>query len=138
MKKTETLKKQEYIGLIIACIFCFLAHAVVINQFNGWFCTDTDGYWLHAATFTGHDWSGVASKVSMYYAWGYSVVLIIPFLFSNDILVMSKMVVLMNSAFCALTIPFLYSIGKKIFKEADKKIIMAGALITSLYSAYFI
>ena len=138
MGKKHVFFKKENIGLFICCLFCFVAHAIVMNQFNGWFCTDTDGYWLHAATFTGHDWSGVASKVSMYYAWGYSVVLVLPFVISNDILVMSKIAVLINSMFCALTIPLLYSIGRKIFQGVDKRILMAAALITSLYSSYFI
>lgn len=138
MEKKSGILKNEKIGLFLCCVFCFLAHVVVINQFNGWFCTDTDGYWLHAATFTGHDWSGVASKVSMYYAWGYSVLLMIPMLLSDDILVMSRIVVVMNSILCALTIPLLYSIGKKMFAEVKNWVIMVSALITSLYSAYFI
>lgn len=138
MKIGQFLKKKAHIWIIALCVLSFLMHMVVLKQFRGWFCTDMDEYWLHAATFTAHDWSGVADKLPIFYSWGYGLFLTIPFVISDDILIMSQIAVVMNSLFCALTIPLLYSIGKCLMKDMDKKVIMASAFITSLYSAYFL
>lgn len=130
--------KSENMWMIGLCVFSFLVHVIVLNQFKGWLCTGTDEYLLHAATLTGHDWSGVAGKTNVFGGWGYSVFLVIPFLFTDDIFVLSQIAVVMNALLCALTIPLLYSIGKRVLKEADRRIILVSALITSLFSSYFL
>ena len=74
---------KEKVWLTAGWLVSFFIHIAVINHFVGWICTDTAGYWLHAATFTGYDWSEVAKTTSMYYSWGYSLWLMIPFLIAS-------------------------------------------------------
>lgn len=135
MEKTFFIKSK----IAILWFISFLLHAAVINRFVGWLCTDTAGYWLHAATFTGHDWSAVAKCASQYYSWGYSLLLMIPFVLApDDMIIMSKIGIIINALLCSFTCPFLYQIGKKLFVKTNKYIIMICAFITSIYSTYFL
>lgn len=138
MQKKGLILQNEKVWLILCVLLSFIVHVVAVNQLNGWFCTDTDGYWLHAATFTGHDWSGAASTANYFYSWGYSVILTIPFLISEDIHVMSQIAVVLNALFCGLTVPMFYDMGKKLFSDVSKRFLMVAATITSLYSSYFL
>lgn len=127
---------SEAFHIFIAMFLSFLFHFAVIHYFDCWMCTDTDGYWLHAATFTGHDWSGVASKLKHYYGWGYSAVLTIPFMFSNNIHTMYKIAIIINMFLCASIVPMAYSLLKKISPQIPEagKLFMATCI--SLYSSY--
>lgn len=133
--KKNIFNKETFL-VITALIICFLFHVAVINQFPAWLCTDTDGYWLHAATFTGRDWSGVAANLSSYYSWGYSILLTIPLLISSDIIIMSKIAVLINIILNCLTLLLTYSLAKKIAPKIDRKLLLLFSLVVSLYSTY--
>ncbi|MCD7921122.1 MAG: hypothetical protein LUG27_01500 [Clostridiales bacterium] len=131
-------RKSESAKLIVIMVLCFLIHIAVINQFVGWFSTDTDGYWLHAATFTGHDWSGVAQNLNNFYSWGYSLLLTIPFLVSSDIYVMYKIAVVINVILCCLIIPLAYILGRKIAPDMNRNALLLCAAAVSLYSTYIL
>lgn len=138
MKQIKGLLKSEKVGLLITMAICFLIHIAVLYQFDCWFSTDTDGYWLHAATFTGHDWSGVARNMNMYYSWGYSVLLVIPFLLADRIGRMYRIAILINVILCTLIVPIAYSLAKKIASDIDKKMLMLFSLIVSCYTSYIL
>lgn len=130
---------KEKVWLIVLWLVSFFIHAAVMNHFVGWICTDTAGYWLHAATFTGYDWSEVAKTTSMYYSWGYSLWLIIPFLIMpGNMVMMAKAAIIINAVFCSLTFVFAYFLGKKIFHMSDKRFVMGCALIVSVYPSYIL
>lgn len=132
-------KLAEGKAIFILWLISFVLHLAVINHFVGWICTDTTGYWLHAATFTGHDWSEVARNASKYYSWGYSLLLMIPFILSpRNMIVMSRIAIAINALLCSLTVPLLYGIGRRILKDTDKKTILICAFATSCYSTYFL
>lgn len=133
---TERHRNAE---ILILWLISFLLHLAVINHFVGWICTDTAGYWLHAATLTGHDWSEVAKCATKYYSWGYSLLLTIPFIIAPDnMIVMSKIAIIINALLCSSVFPLLYQIGKKIMDKIDEDIIIICAFITSIYSSYFL
>ena len=130
---------KEKVWLTAGWLVSFFIHIAVINHFVGWICTDTAGYWLHAATFTGYDWSEVAKTTSMYYSWGYSLWLMIPFLIaSGNMIIMAKVAIIINAVFCSLTFVFAYFLGKKIFDLSDRRFVMACALIVSVYPSYIL
>lgn len=125
--------------IAVLWIFSLFIHLAVLNHFIGWLCTDTAGYWLHAATFTGHDWSEAAKTTSMYYSWGYSLWLVIPFLIApGDMVMMSRMAIVINAIFCSLTFVCSYFLGKKIFQGVSRRLIMVCAFIISLYPTYIL
>ena len=127
---------KELIYILSAMIVCFVVHIAIIHQFTGWLSTDTDGYWLHAATFTGHDWSGVASKLTSYYGWGYSVLLTIPFMITSNFFAMYKIAVLINVLLCVLIVPMAYGIVKRVEPDINLTGKVLISLATSLYSTY--
>ncbi len=133
-----TILKFESLQVIIVMVLSFLFHMAVFNYFDCWMCTDTDGYWLHAATFTGHDWSGVAEKMNFYYGWGYSIFLTIPFMISNNIRVMYRIAILINGLLCAGIVPVIYSLIKRIASGMSKFAMQLTALCVSLYSSYIL
>ncbi len=130
--------KKEKVKLLIAMILCFIFHMAVMNQFVVWMSTDMYGYWLHAATFTGHDWSGVAQNLSYFYSWGYSLLLTIPFLLSSDIYTMYKIAVVINVVLCCLIVPLSYSMGKRIAPKMSRNALLLCVLAVSLYSTYIL
>jgi len=133
----EAYKEKVWTGIL--WLFSFLIHLAVINHFVGWFCTDTAGYWMHAATFTGHDWSEAAKSTSMYYSWGYSLWLIIPFLLAaGNMTVMARIAIAVNALFCSFTFVLSYALGKKIFHGVSRRLVMACAFIVSVYPTYIL
>lgn len=134
----KTIMKSEKVHIIIFSVISFLLHLVVIHKFAGWFSTDTDGYWLHAATFLGKDWSGVARNMDYYYSWGYSVLLTIPMLLTDVATRMLKISVIMNAMFCACIVPLAYSIIRKMNQHISHKESLIGAFLVSMYSTYIL
>ncbi|MCC8029698.1 MAG: hypothetical protein LIO75_07900, partial [Lachnospiraceae bacterium] len=97
-----------------------------------------DGERLHAASLTCHDWSGVAQNLSWFYSWGYSLLLTIPFLISDNIYTMYKIAVIINVVLCSLIVPLSYSMGKRIAPNMSRNALLFISLIVSLYSTYIL
>lgn len=126
--------------LLIATIMVlsFLFHIVVLNQLNCWFSTDTDGYWLHAASFAGYRWGDVAKNMGAFYSWGYSVLLTIPMMLSKDPVVRYKIAVLINVVLCTLLVPIVYRFSKKVAPDVARVFHLFIALVVSCYSTYIL
>lgn len=146
--KVETEKKQvekikgiifnEKVEVAFIMLFCFLFHIAVLNQFDCWFSTDTDGYWLHAASMVGYRWGDVASNMNSFYSWGYSVLLTIPMLLTRDVNVMYKIAIIINVVLCTLLVPIIYSLSVKLAPKLERKSHLFIALIVSCYSTYIL
>lgn len=135
MKRAMNNKKIHVILVILLSAFL---HLLVMNQFVGWMSTDTDGYWLHAATFLGKDWSKVAQNMTSYYSWGYSLLLMIPMIITDVVTRMYKIAVIMNAALCGMVVLFAYDIGKTLFPKVRHEMLLVVAFLTSMYSTYIL
>lgn len=130
----EKIWNEKY-GLILVSIFCFIVHMVLSNQFVGWFCGDIQGYWSHAATLTGLDWSGVLKDFKFYYSWGYSIPLLIPFLLSSDVLVMYKIAIVINALFCVGILNVSYFLTRKLYPSMHIIFALLFSLSISVYTS---
>ena len=129
---------NEKLLIATIMILSFLFHIVVINQLNCWFCTDADGYWLHAASFAGYRWGEVAKNMGAFYSWGYSVLLTIPMMLSKDPVVRYKIAVLINVVLCTLLVPIVYRFSKKVAPDLARIFHLFIALVVSCYSTYIL
>ena len=138
VKKIREIILNEKIEVIFIMLLCFLFHIAVLNQFECWFSTDTDGYWLHAASMVGYRWGDVARNMSAFYSWGYSVLLTIPMLITKDVHIMYKIAIVMNVILCTLLVPIVYSFVGKLYSEIERISRLFIALIVSCYSTYIL
>ena len=101
-------------GFIFGLIFLRLFY---ITRTTGPFIyADEFGYWSHAAHMAGQTWAGVMNGVS-WYSFGYSFWLALTFLFSDRMIVMYRIAIILNVMMC-LGIYFLaYAIIRKLAKE---------------------
>lgn len=136
--RTKKIMGNDKLHIFLLFMASFFVHAFVLNQFICWFSTDTDGYWLHAATFLGKDWSGVAKHMNNYYSWGYSVLLTIPMLLTDVPSRLCKLAVLINSGLCALIVPMAYDIMRRVSRKVGHGEALLGAFVVSVYSTYIL
>lgn len=127
-------KEKWAVGLAI--FFCFVIHLIIIRQFANWYCTDVEGYLCHAATFSGKDWSGVFRNATYFYSWGYSLLLTVPMLFTNNITVVHYIAIFLNALLCCGIMLLCYGIAKTIAKDVDNYILLLCSFAVSLYSSY--
>ena len=101
-------------GFIFGLIFLRLFY---ITRTTGPFIyADEFGYWSHAAHMAGQTWAGVMNGVS-WYSFGYSFWLALSFLFSDRMIVMYRIAIILNVMMC-LGIYFLaYAVIRKLAKE---------------------
>lgn len=109
-----------------------------MNQFSCWFSTDTDGYWLHAASMTGHRWGDVAKDMPFFYSWGYSVLLTIPMMITEDVNFMYSIAIIINVLLCTLIVPIVYYLCTKFAPGIARIRRLLIALIVSCYSSYIL
>ena len=127
---------REYLWIFSALFICFAVHLLPIKQFAGWISTDVVGYYSHAATFTGHDWSGVLKNATSFYSWGYSLLLVIPMLFTEDFITVYYIAILMNAIICCGILLICYSFSKKLVPEMHCSLKVLVSLCISIYSSY--
>ncbi len=138
MKKIQNIILNEKLGVLIFTFLSFIFHIVVINQFSCWLSTDTDGYWLHAASMVGYRWGDVAKNMPFFYSWGYSVLLAIPMMMTEDVNVMYSIAVIINVLLCSLLVPMVYYLCRKIIPDLSRISYLFIALIVSCYSSYIL
>lgn len=115
---------------LIVLIVCTMLNPL----FNEWLCSDIEGYWTHAATFLGYDWSGAVRHVGYYYSWGYSLVLCIPMLVTDNFMVMNSIAIFLNALFCVIIMNLYFSLLKKIAAGIPESVILLIAFTASMYS----
>ncbi|MGN0437426.1 MAG: metallophosphoesterase family protein [Lachnospiraceae bacterium] len=132
------ITRNEKLHVFLFAILSFLLHVAVIYKFSGWFSTDTDGYWLHAASFLGKDWSGVSRNMNYYYSWGYSLLLTIPMLLTDIPTRMLKISVIINSLLCAGVVPLAYYIVRRIGEKLTHVEAVLCCFAVSVYSSFMV
>ncbi len=96
MNRTE--KKALYrVLMFVIPVFMALYYLRNLGKINMIFVLpDEYGYWMTAATFAGYDWSGL-SGLSLYYSYGYSIILMPLFWIFKDSVLMYKAAICLNA-----------------------------------------
>lgn len=96
---------------------------------------DELGYWSHAAHMMGNTWAGVMDGVS-WYSFGYSFWLALTFLFSDRMLVMYRIAIVINMCMGVCMFALAYRIIKKLLPEQDVTICGLLAFAVTSYPTY--
>lgn len=117
---------KNYIFMFMFVMGVIVLRIFYITRTTGPFIYgDEFGYWSHAAHMTGHTWAGVMNNMG-WYSFGYSFWLALTFLVSDNMVVMSRIAVLIN-ILMSLGIYFLvYRIIRKL--AVSKDVIVCGAI----------
>lgn len=126
--------KDKYI--LIFFIFLILIFSLkYINQLSvPTFLNDEIGYLANAALLSGKDWSGI-TRISAYYSYGYSIVLVPLFLLIKNTSHLYKAIILLNVFFYVVSYYLSFITVKDLFKKIDSRIIAFVCGIASLYAA---
>ena len=115
MERLLKNRKWIYIYLLVSSLILFLAAffpSLSRNEIS--ISTDEFGYWANAAYLSGYDWSGVSSIIP-YYSFGYSLLLALGFVITNDPIILYRFSIGINSIAIVFSYLLLFSIGQKIF-----------------------
>ncbi|MCM1253198.1 MAG: hypothetical protein NC321_10285 [Clostridium sp.] len=93
-----------------------------INRIYGFHIyPDEFGYWVSAAAWNGYDWSGVMATSSMYYSFGYSLILTPILRFSADSVQAYRMAVAVNMLFQCISIGLLWGIITRLYEGLHRE-----------------
>lgn len=84
--------------------------------------------------FQGKNWSGI-TRISAYYSYGYSIVLVPLFLLIKNTSHLYKAIILLNVFFYVISYYLSFITVKDLFKKIDSRIIAFVCGIASLYAA---
>lgn len=96
--------------------------------------SDEFGYLANAAFLSGKNWSGV-TRISPYYSYGYSMVLVPLFFLIKNTSHLYKAIILLNIFFYSIGYYISFLTIKDLFKKIDSRIIAVVCGIVSLYGA---
>lgn len=115
--KKEHLKDAFFIGIFILGMI-FLRVFYITRTTGPFIYADEFGYWSHAAHMTGNIWAGVMDGVS-WYSFGYSFWLVLTFLFSNKMILMYRIAILLNILMSLGIFALAYGVVRKLSKEQE-------------------
>lgn len=127
------IKEKHILAFFIFLILIFSLK--YINQLSfPTFLNDEIGYLANAALLSGKDWSGI-TRISAYYSYGYSIVLVPLFLLIKNTSHLYKAIILLNVFFYVISYYLSFITVKDLFKKIDSRIIAFVCGIASLYAA---
>lgn len=126
--------KDKYI--LVFFIFLILIFSLkYINQLSvPTFLNDEIGYLANAALLSGKDWSGI-TRISAYYSYGYSIVLVPLFFLIKNTSHLYKAIILLNVFFYIISYYLSFITIKDLFRKIDSRVVAFICGIVSLYSA---
>ncbi len=133
-QKQEHLKDSLFIVLFILGVI-FLRVFYITRTTGPFIYADEFGYWSHAAHMTGHNWAGVMDGVS-WYSFGYSFWLVLTFLFSNQMIVMYRIAILLNVFMSLGIFALVYGIVRKLARERETITCGAIAFVVTCFPTY--
>lgn len=95
---------------------------------------DEFGYWAHAISAVGYDWKELIFTTP-YYTWGYSIWLIPIIALLPTPAAWYKAAILLNVLFLILSYFFCYQTGRRLFREADERVVAAVSVLVVIYPA---
>lgn len=133
-QKQECLKNMFIIGIFMLGVI-FLRVFYITRTTGPFIYADEFGYWSHAAHMTGHTWAGAMEGVA-WYSFGYSFWLALTFLFSNQMVVMYRIAILLNILMSLGIYGLAYGIIRKLAKEQGTIICGFIAFVTTCFPTY--
>lgn len=122
MKKLAGRKERRIVDFLFIGIFVlgviFLRLFYITRTTGPFIYADEFGYWSHAAHMTGHTWAGVMDGVS-WYSFGYSFWLALTFLFSNRMIVMYRIAIILNVMMSLGIYTLAFAVIRKLAKEQE-------------------
>lgn len=128
---------KNKVNILIFALFCVLfgLYTWHINDLYLPFVLDDEfGYWSIAAYFTGYDWSSTTSHI-YYYSYGYSLLLTPLFWLFSDPVIMYRAAIVINAALLSFVFVLAYKVGRHLFPNSDKYIILATSFCVSVYTS---
>ncbi len=130
--KMEAIKKNYFLPVILPVLLFVISIWSIGELETVVMYADDFHYWANAAFFAGYDWSSMI-RHDFYYSYGYSILLAPLFLFSDNSIVLYKMAVIENIVMLEAMFVILYRIGRKIFPNIEKWIVLLLAFAACLY-----
>lgn len=93
---------------------------------------DEFGYWGNAAGVLGYDWSDLLAE-SPYYAWGYSLWLVLIMKVVPSYYTAYKVAILLNVFFLIVSYGCSYWVGRKLFTDQNRWQIILCCIIVNIY-----
>lgn len=117
VKKERRISDALLIGIFMLGVI-FLRLFYITRTTGPFIYADEFGYWSHAAHMTGHTWAGVMDGVS-WYSFGYSFWLALTFLFSDRMIVMYRIAIILNVMMNLGIYLLAFQIIRKLAKEQE-------------------
>lgn len=130
--KENTKNNLFYLMFVLGVIFFRVFYITKVKGPFVW--TDELGYWGHAANLTGNSWAGVMNGMA-WYAFGYSLWLMPLFLITDQVLLMSRLAVLLNVVFSVLIFGLAVRVIRRLSDSSDPFFVGAAAFAATSYSA---
>lgn len=134
-KNRNKLIIENILIAVIAVVNVVLTSGIIKDCYNPFVFNDEIGYWTHAATLAGYDWTGISDGLS-WYSFGYSFLLVPLMKIFHDPVTLYRSALWLNVAM-NLAVYFMYiKITRYLFPKLEKipAVIVAGA--ASLYTSY--
>ncbi len=136
MREWSVKNWKEYLALSIFILGVIVLRLFYITRTTGPFIyADEMGYWSHAAHMTGNTWAGVMDGVS-WYSFGYSFLLALTFLISDNMVVMYRTAVVMNMLMGIGTYIIAYGICKRLLWNYGKTMCGLVAFTVTSFPTY--
>lgn len=130
--RERTKNNLLYLAFALGVVFLRVFY---ISRVKGPFVwTDELGYWGHAANLTGNSWAGVMNGIP-WYAFGYSLCLAPLFWFTNNIVLMGRLAVLLNAVFSVLAFFLAVKVIRRLADSQSAVFIGAAAFAATSFSA---
>ena len=145
MERVKTTGKIKGIGKkrnksnifeAIVVLLLFIVHVWGFWDYDGIVVLmDEFGYWEHAASMAGYDWTGVMTGAP-WYSWGYSLLLLPLFWLCEKMSTMYHIAILMNGCMMVGVYFIVKDLAKKIYNDLTPEINILVAVSVCLYSPY--
>lgn len=124
--------KSSYIHVLAIVIITVLCCIHIRALDSIFIINDEFGYWAHAISAVGYDWKELISTTP-YYTWGYSLWLIPIIALLPTPLAWYKAAIFLNVLFLVLSYFLCYQSGRKLFREADERLVALVSFIVIIY-----
>lgn len=130
-------KYEKYVLVSLTIIILLINIWNIQSYYSIAILDDEFGYWSSAAYFAGRDWSKAIS-LSAYYSYGYSLLLTPLFWILKNPVNMYRGAIVINVFMLCCNFIISYKLGKRLFKEFDKYIIMIICFSISMYPTFIV
>lgn len=126
------MKKEHTIQVVSALIILMLCSLNIRHLDYVRIINDEFGYWAHAISAVGYDWSDLIAETP-YYSWGYSLWLIPIVAILPTPELWYKAAIMLNVLFLIASYFLCVNCGKRLFPKADMPLISIVSLLTIIY-----